>query len=98
MSFKYRNSNGKVVSKADLMVDIASVVYPLKKDGGADLRYAPTFEFIPDENPRVTSVAEFDTRYAPTGVTTNGNLDRRFKSNRLVLSLNGAGEIEAENA
>ena len=94
MSFKYRNSNGKVVSKVALMEDIASIVYPLKKDGGADLRFRPTFEFVPDEDPRVTSVAEFDNRFAPTGVTKAGGLDMRYKSNRLVMTVNGAGEVD----
>jgi hypothetical protein len=92
----YRTSNGKFTNRQGLLVDIATIVYPLKKDGGDDLRFRPTFEFLPEEDPRVTFQADLDLRFTPNGVTRNGQLDRRYKSNRLALSLNGAGEVEVE--
>jgi len=74
MAFKYRNTNNKVTSREGMMVSLANKMVA----SGNDLRVLFTFEFLPDENPRVTKVANLDRRYAPTGVTASGRMDKRF--------------------
>ena len=105
--FKYRDSRNRVTSRAGMMECIAIDMVQSEED----LRHGETFRFLPDEDPRITKVAELDNRFlpmrdrinkqglkdqrfSPTGVTKSGELDRRFRSNRLVEEINGAGLVE----
>jgi hypothetical protein len=78
MAFKYRDTNNKVTTRTGMMVSLANKMV----SSSSDLRHLPTFEFLPDEEPRVTKVAELDRRYSPVGFTANGKLDKRFAMNR----------------
>lgn len=68
---------GQFATEKVVMAAIAADLLT-KKAEGEDLRYQPTFEFVPTEEPRVTKKANFDTRYNPTGHTAAGKVDLRF--------------------
>jgi hypothetical protein len=74
MAFKYRDTNNKVTTRTGMMVSLANKMV----SSPSDLRFLPTFEFLPDEEPRVTKVARLDRRYDPSGITRTGKADKRF--------------------
>jgi hypothetical protein len=74
MAFKYRDTNNKVTTRTGMMISLANKMAA----SSMDLRFLPTFEFLPDEEPRVTKVAQLDRRYAPSGITRTGKADKRF--------------------
>lgn len=76
MAFLYRDSNNKVISKQAFVGNIIAKYISLDDD----LRFGRTFEFLPNENPRVTIMASMDRRYSPVGITKSGTVDKRFAS------------------
>ena len=66
------------ISRNEALAQV-SKMYETFKSEGLDLRFKSQFEFLKDENPRITKKTELDLRYIPTRIKADGRIDKRYK-------------------